>query len=123
MAEILFGSPSVRLNINKVWRKFHNPDVFFETSKQKKNYIYTVKNDLELEKYFRHSIRKMSNAELQFWKHPVWIIRPVRSPVLASPNILPLEFVRTDRMQQEVMNIHIDKMLAEKGWKLPKDFD
>ena len=67
MAEILFGNPSVRLNINKVWRKFHNPDIMHKTYKERKEFIYKVKSDLNLEFYFRHSIRRMAHGSQKFW--------------------------------------------------------
>ena len=62
MAEILFGSPSVRLNVNKVWRNLRNPEQVHTTYKERKDYIYRVKKELNLDYYLRHSIRKMTNG-------------------------------------------------------------
>ena len=91
MAEILFGSTTVRLNVSKVWRKVFSQEVFHKTNKERKQYIYRVKAEYNLDEYLRHSIRRMSHGGQRFWDHPVWIIRPKRFPMEAGPNVAPLE--------------------------------
>lgn len=96
MAEILFGKASVRLSVNKVWRKLASPDILHGSVREREKYIYKVKSQMDLDNYLRHSIRKMSQGSQMFWKYPVWVIRPVRAEMPSNPNVFPLEYMHSD---------------------------
>jgi hypothetical protein len=96
MAEILFGSPSVRLNVNKVWRKLSSPEALFHTPRERKAYIAKMKTSINLDDFLKHSNRKMTHGSQKFWNYSVWRVQPWRNPVRASPNEFPIDNIFTE---------------------------
>ncbi|OMJ81415.1 hypothetical protein SteCoe_18154 [Stentor coeruleus] len=91
MAEILFGSPAVRLNVNKVWRRMANPDVIHGTARERREYIQKMKEKYDINWFMRHTDGKMYHGSQKFWNYSVWVIRPVRGKMISGPDLGPYE--------------------------------
>lgn len=94
MAKLLFGPPSVRINIEKAWRHLNKPELIHGSIEERKQFIYKVKNELDVEDFLRRSNRKMTHGPLRYWKYPVWVIEAKGSPIASSPRHFPLELPR-----------------------------
>jgi hypothetical protein len=91
MAKLLFGSPDVRINVEKAWRILRKPEVIHGSSSERKSFIAKVKQKLKIDDFLRGSNRKTTSGIHRYWNFPLWVIQPKRPKIMSSPNDLPLE--------------------------------
>ncbi|CAG9323687.1 unnamed protein product [Blepharisma stoltei] len=90
-AEILFGTRSLRIPVEKAWRMKAGIPMRQATAEERLEYIKKVKEELNLESFLRHSTRQMSAGTQRFQNYPVFHVNPRRAPIIANPGAIPLE--------------------------------
>lgn len=118
MAEILFGSPALRLNVNKVWRRITNPDIIHGTARERREYIQKMKEKDDLGWFLRHTDGKMYHGSQKFWNYSVWTIRPVRDEMISGPNMAPYENHKTVTPDWKASNFIKEYMKNEDKYEI-----
>ena len=91
MAKYLFGSPAMRINIEKAWRATKTQELLHGDVEDRKKFIAEMKTKLKIDDFLRGSSRKMAVGSQRYWKFPVWNIQPKRPKIKSSPNDIPVE--------------------------------
>lgn len=101
MAEVLFGSPSLRINIAKALQQLP----FHGSRTQRLQYIADVRKRLELDYLLRRNHRQMAVGAEQYRSIPHWKFPMNRAPGIASPIHMPIETEHSGGLEIELTNI------------------
>ena len=114
MAEVLFGSPSLRITITTALQRLP----FHATRAQRLQYIAEIRKRLELDYLLRGNHRQMAIGAEQFRNIPHWKLAMYRAPGAASPIHMPVETDHSGGLEIEAppteeMELYLDKAVEE----------
>ena len=111
MAEALFGSPTLRVNVAKALQELP----FHGARTQRLQYIAQVRQRLALDSLLSHSHRQMSVGHEQYRHIPHWKLFMDRAPGLASPYYIPLDHQYSSGKDKEMPSAEILQPILEKA--------
>lgn len=111
MAEVLFGSPSLRINVAKALQQLP----FHGSRAQRLQYIADVRKRLELDYLLRRNHRQMAVGAEQYRSIPYFKFPMNRAPGLGSPIHMPIETEHSGGLEIELTNLDEIEQNMEKA--------